>query len=344
MQLLARLPSPLLGVLLFALLLSALPAARATSCNEDIGCGAGCQYACPFGFPCQADGDCLSTSCSGGFCDSTSTSSSHTQKGSGSSSSSSSSAANNNAFELPTFAAGIDALNIVHSTYGEELRSVVPDPAGGRDKVMRVLYPASSYNPSGRPIGGTGFYAQPADISAATTVSLEYLIYFPKGFNFVKGGKLPGLYGGRESCSGGDPATDCFSTRYMFRKNGAGEIYLYVDATAQVPDFCSIPPLTVCNGAYGNSIGRGSFTWATGKWQSVLQRITLNTPGKNDGRVQVFYNGQSVVDFDQVSWRGEDSVGFIGVEFETFFGGADSSWATPTDQSVYFKGISLSWE
>ncbi|KAJ3145504.1 hypothetical protein HDU86_000890 [Geranomyces michiganensis] len=332
-----RIFNALLGFLLLALI-CANPV-TAAACDEDIGCGAGCQYACPFGFPCKVSDDCLSTSCSSGFCDSGSK-----HAASSPSSPSSSSAAKNNAFELPTFADGIDALNIVTNAYGENLRSVVPDPAGGRDKVMKVTYPARSFNPSGRPIGGTGFYAQPADISSATTVSLEYRIFFPKGFNFVKGGKLPGLYGGRESCSGGDPAKDCFSTRYMFRKAGAAEIYLYVDADEQVDEFCQIPPLTVCNGAYGNSVGRGSFTWATGKWQSVLQRITLNTPGKNDGRVQVFYNGQSVVDFDRVSWRGSDSVGFVGLDFETFFGGADSSWATPTEQFIYFKGISLSWE
>ncbi|KAJ3006162.1 hypothetical protein HKX48_000261, partial [Thoreauomyces humboldtii] len=301
-----------------------------TTCNPDLGCGAGCTYACPFGFPCDTDTDCLSGSCTGSYCDPGS--SRKLKKPS------------TQSWELANFNAGTAGLGIVKDTYGAEDRDIVVDPAGSGAKVLRVLYPANSYNPSGTPIGGTGFYMQPADISSATSVSLQYDIYFPPGFNFVKGGKLPGLYGGRESCSGGDPALDCFSTRYMFRTKGAGEIYLYVEAATQVQAFCSIPPLSICNGAYGNSIGRGSFTFATGVWQSVLQRITLNTPGKNDGRVQVFYNGVEVIDFDQVSWRTEATVGFVGVEFETFFGGADSSWKTPKDQYVYFKGMSLQWE
>lgn len=108
--------------------------------------------------------------------------------------------------------------------------------------------------------------------------------------------------------------------------------------------FCSVPPLTICNGAYGNSIGRGAFKFRPGQWQSVLQRITLNTPGKADGRVQVFSNGAEVIDFAEVSWRKTAKVGFEGVEFETFFGGADSSWATPKDQYIYFKGLSMHWE
>ncbi|TPX60718.1 hypothetical protein PhCBS80983_g01620 [Powellomyces hirtus] len=304
-----------------------------TVCDEDIGCGAGCQYACPFGFPCNAPSDCLSGACSAGFCD--------TGKGK---SSQKSSKPSSSSWEMTTFHDGLEPINIVKTSYGEDNREIVPDPAGSGDKVLRVTYPAGSYNPSGKPRGGTGFYAQPVDLSHATAVSFEVQMFFPKGFDFVKGGKLPGLYGGRMSCSGGDPAKDCFSTRYMFRKKGAGEIYLYVNADDQVDAFCEIPPLTVCNGAYGNSIGRGAFTFKTGVWQSLLQRITLNTPGKNNGRVQVFHNGVEVIDFDQVSWRDSSSVTFEGIEFETFFGGADSSWATPRDQFIYFKGMSMHWE
>jgi hypothetical protein len=40
-----------------------------------------------------------------------------------------------------------------------------------------------------------GFYAVPMDLTNAKSVNLEYKVFFPSGFNFVKGGKLPGLYG-----------------------------------------------------------------------------------------------------------------------------------------------------
>ncbi|KAI9102709.1 hypothetical protein DFS34DRAFT_683685 [Phlyctochytrium arcticum] len=319
-----------------------------TTCDPDLGCGAGCSYACPFGFPCDTPKDCLSGSCTGGFCDTGKSAvktptTSHT-------------------WELTTMDKSLSGFQITKDTYGETNRAVVKDPAGTGQDVLRILYPANSFNPSGRPRGGTGFYAQPLDLTAAKVVSFEFQIYFAPGFNFVKGGKLPGLYGipvvgghffflaskqwlgGRESCSGGDPATDCFSTRYMFRTKGAGEVYLYVNADTQVDAFCKIPPLTVCNGDYGNSVGRGAFTFKTGQWQSLLQRITLNTPGKADGRVQVMYNGQEVIDFNQVNWRSKKNVGFLGLEFETFFGGADKTWATPKDQFVYFKGLSIHWE
>lgn len=99
------------------------------------------------------------------------------------------------------------------------------------ENVMQVRFPAGSVNPGSRPRGGADFYAAPLDLSEAKNVTLEYEVFFPANFSFVKGGKLPGLYGGHEGCSGGDDAEGCFSTRMMWRADGAGELYLV----------CSIP-------------------------------------------------------------------------------------------------------
>lgn len=83
-----------------------------------------------------------------------------------------------------------------------------------KDAVLEVTYPKGSINPQGSPQGGIGFYAQPIKLrKEAKLVVLEYQVYFPKKFNFVKGGKLPGLYGGHQGCSGGASASTCFSTR-----------------------------------------------------------------------------------------------------------------------------------
>ncbi len=68
-------------------------------------------------------------------------------------------------------------------------------------------------------MGGFGFYADPVNLSLAKTVTLVYEVYFASQFNFVKGGKLPGLFGGQPSCSGGTNATDCFAARYMVYNN-----------------------------------------------------------------------------------------------------------------------------
>lgn len=92
--------------------------------------------------------------------------------------------------------------------------------------VMQLLYPATSSNPAGNPVGGAEIYFSPLDLSNAQNVTLEYSVFFPFNFDWVLAGKLPGLYGGHEGCSGGNDALDCFSTRMMWRQMGAGELYL----------------------------------------------------------------------------------------------------------------------
>jgi hypothetical protein len=91
---------------------------------------------------------------------------------------------------------------------------------------MQLLYPATSSNPAGKPVGGAEIYFSPLDLSHAQSVTLQYSVFFPFDFDWVLAGKLPGLYGGHEGCSGGDDAANCFSTRMMWRQMGAGELYL----------------------------------------------------------------------------------------------------------------------
>ena len=62
-------------------------------------------------------------------------------------------------------------------------------------------------------------------------------IMFGSGFDFVKGGKLPGLFGGGVSCSGGAESEECFSTRFMWRRDGEGEVYGYLP-NEQAVGFC----------------------------------------------------------------------------------------------------------
>ena len=91
---------------------------------------------------------------------------------------------------------------------------------------MQLFYPEGSINPGNEPKGGAEIYASPLDISNARSATLQYSAFFPVDFDWVLGGKMPGLYGGHSGCSGGNAALDCFSTRLMWRQGGAGELYL----------------------------------------------------------------------------------------------------------------------
>src|SRR4051812_15341508 len=78
----------------------------------------------------------------------------------------------------------------------------------------------------------------------------------------------------------------------MWRTGGKGELYLYAPKNLQVPSLCETPPRSVCDSAYGLSIGRGSFAFKRGGWTHVSQTVWLNTPGlANGGFVLEISNG-----------------------------------------------------
>ncbi|KAJ2964733.1 hypothetical protein NQZ79_g251 [Umbelopsis isabellina] len=235
--------------------------------------------------------------------------------------------------------------NVVQWSYPHNMNdvSIVSDPISKQNQVLRILYPKGSYNPSGSKIGGAGFYAKPIHIPVDTrTITLTYQVLFPQGFDFNRGGKLPGLYGGHSGCSGGNNAQSCFSTRLMWRKRGGGEMYAYLPKNMQVKSLCKTNDV-VCNQDYGYSLGRDSFSWKTQKWNTVTQIINLNNVGKQDGFATVQYNGQTVFSVGSLVYRTSQYT-VAGIDFETFFGGSNAQWATPKTQYAYFKGFKLSYQ
>ncbi|KAH8554247.1 hypothetical protein BGW37DRAFT_483991 [Umbelopsis sp. PMI_123] len=222
--------------------------------------------------------------------------------------------------------------------------ALVSNPTNSSEQVMQIAYPKGTWNPAASPqIGGVGFYASPLTVpNTVRNLSLTYDAYFPQGFNFNKGGKLMGLYGGHSECSGGNTAQSCWSTRFMWRTNGAGETYAYIPKNKQQSNICSQKNV-ICNQQYGYSFGRGDFTWKTGQWNTVTQNIYLNTPGNQDGSLQVLYNGNPVIQMNNLFFHDADST-TAGIDFETFFGGSTSDWASPTDQYAYFKNFAMSYQ
>ncbi|KAJ8468833.1 hypothetical protein ONZ45_g17099 [Pleurotus djamor] len=215
-------------------------------------------------------------------------------------------------FNITYFPAGIQNMAIVSGIPASasateaaikavETGSTAP-PWDNSTSVLQLLYPANSINPGNQPQGGAEFYAQPIDMASADKVALEYSVFFPADFDFVLGGKLPGIYGGHVTCSGGNNAKSCFSTRLMWRRGGVGELYLYAPKDKQTKALCS-DAQSVCDATYGFSIGRGSFTWVKGGWTHIRQTVGLNTPGETDGTFALEVNGDEVINREDVFYR-----------------------------------------
>ncbi|MGB3492432.1 MAG: polysaccharide lyase [Elainellaceae cyanobacterium] len=216
-------------------------------------------------------------------------------------------------------------------SWGLDNLEAIAEADGRFEQIWRVRYPAGSASPSvsrrdGVALGGAQFYAE-LDLPPQNQLRLSYFVRFSENFDFVKGGKLPGLFGGDGASGGTIPdGTDGFSTRFMWRRQGAGEVYAYLPTSED----------------YGTSIGRGTWQFQPGVWYQLEQVVSLNQPDRADGQIQVWVNGNLVLEQRDIRFRTVDSLQIDGIFFSTFFGGGDASWATPQDVYIDFANFSVS--
>ncbi|WP_110655634.1 polysaccharide lyase [Salinicola halimionae] len=212
--------------------------------------------------------------------------------------------------------------------WGEQNLRILDSAESGLDApALRVNYPEGTSSPSDAEEGGAGFVMPAPALRQADRACLRYQVRFPAGFDFVKGGKLPGLYGG-DGPTGGDEVTgkNGFSMRFMWRKQGQGELYEYVVNK---------------DSDYGESVGRGRWLFTPGQWMTVEEEIVLNDPAQENGVARVWINGQPTLEQQGIVYRTTDDVHIDGLMFSTFFGGHGSDWRTPRDQSVDFADFTL---
>lgn len=68
------------------------------------------------------------------------------------------------------------------------------------------------------------------------------------------------------------------------RPGGKGEVYAYMPPSEEnTTALLSVPPKSYGNSEYGFSVGRGSFIFSPGVWNTVAQRVKLNDPGESNG-------------------------------------------------------------
>ncbi|KAI0343633.1 hypothetical protein BDW22DRAFT_1191647 [Trametopsis cervina] len=250
-----------------------------------------------------------------------------------------------------------DAALGVHRVSPQTTHAVVA--SAGRPQAWEAVFPAGSINPGNKtaPSGGFGFYARgPPEFRAALEVLeegqevvLSYEVLFEDGWEWQKGGKLPGMYGGAGDsaygCTGGRQ-TDrckCFNLRLMWRENGAGELYTYLPPVASnTAALLSVPPRSLQHADYGFSVGRGAWVFVPGRWTAVAQRVRMNARGAEDGEIEVYIDGRSVLRATGLVIRGseEDGARVQGIHLQTFFGGHTPEWAAPKEQRAWFASVS----
>jgi len=171
---------------------------------------------------------------------------------------------------------------------------------------------------------------------------LEYEFAFDAGFNWTKGGRLPGLRGGKHAngCFGGSlpNGTDCFSVKLDWRPQGVGEVNAYIPDPGS---FCNATGVHCTSGA-GIELTPTSLSFTAGGWNRVSILALLNDPPTiSNGNLAVYYNDVQAYTLNNIQFRTTYDVNATGFAFSTFFGGDDSTWAPNTDQHAYFRNVRM---
>ena len=194
---------------------------------------------------------------------------------------------------------------------------------------LRILYPPKGV---GSNKSGAGWRFP---FKRQESAEVHYTVRFEEDFDFVKGGKLPGLCGGPETITGGDKVTglDGFSARLMWRADGHAEAYLY---HMYQPD------------KYGDQVPfPEDFRFPRGEPIQIRLQVVMNTLEERDGQLRVWVKlasdstPQLVVEKTDLEWRATFDYGVDSLLFNTFYGGSGKEWAPTKPQHAEFSDFRI---
>lgn len=139
------------------------------------------------------------------------------------------------------------------------------------------------------PKNGLDFRWRPPGMGTAQAACLSYDLWLPKTFEFGRGGVLPGIYGGTPDLN------SVFATRVAW--NDLSEVGVNVESSS------------------GKSYGIDSheMAFAPGRWAAIEQEVVLNSPGKLDGTVRLWVDGELRAENTKIAMRADEKSNISGV-------------------------------
>jgi hypothetical protein len=204
-------------------------------------------------------------------------------------------------------------------------RAHIVQEEGKQSKVLRIAYPAGAVGPR----EGGGQFLVP--LPKSEELWLSYRVKFGEGFDFKRGGKLPGLTSGGSRYTGGriPKDGDGWSARYMWRKGGQAVVYLY---------YVDMP------GTYGEDLLLNGATFLPGTWHQLTQHIRVNAPHQSNGVLDVWFDGKKVLSRSDIRFRIGEKGLTDSLYFSTFHGGNTKEWAPGVDSFAFFDDFTISRE
>ncbi|MFH0759147.1 MAG: LamG-like jellyroll fold domain-containing protein [Bacteroidota bacterium] len=165
----------------------------------------------------------------------------------------------------------------------------------------------------------------------------SYNVMFRPGFDWVLGGKLPGL-GGVDNPTGGIemPFEAGFTARYMWTE--------VKESDPNYPDGKFIFYVYHHNksGKYGDAIALGETTYPVDDsiWHNLCMRVVLNTVyadgGAADGLIEFFLDGKHITTRYGLKYRNLSSIWIDTQHIVTFFGGSGDEYAPTVNEWMLF--------
>lgn len=183
---------------------------------------------------------------------------------------------------------------------------------------MRVFFKKDTYG-----LTGNGCYWT-STLPACTEVYFSYDVRFKPGFEWVIGGKIPGVIGGNTQAGVAPKPGDGFSARIMWKENGRAVSYVYhQDQAIQ----------------YGDSFFWGNFAFTSGKWYNITIRVVLNSPASKNGIMEGFVDGKLMFQKTNFRFRAIESIKIENMSISSFFGGDSKDWAALRDEWIDFDNF-----
>ena len=170
-------------------------------------------------------------------------------------------------------------------------------------------------------------------------ITFEYDVMFENGFEWVRGGKMPGLRGGdinlaTSGCVRPQPA-GAWSYRPMWKPDGTVILYIYDQSRIKNNDACGI------------STASEKGVLKVNQWLNFKIYMKLNSNANlADGVAKLYVDNKLAVERKDIQFRGIYPGATVDhIMFETFYGGHDPSWAPSKTTYAQFKNPKIyNWD
>ena len=187
-----------------------------------------------------------------------------------------------------------------------------------RLSVQDAIAASGSYAAQGRAVAGSatdlwaarGFGDHPlwGDGTPLTDIEIRAKLRFGEGFDFERGGAKIFIVGAFEGWSAGYRGPNPWSPYYLllqWRRAGKQERPLELEGILHRKTECAAAGgAPGCNRWRSMKPNRASVPLRAGRWYDVRYRIALNTPGQNDGVFEAWVDGEKIIEYRDVDYRG----------------------------------------